>query len=420
MNSIKGALLTSASHFSKILMGFVLLKLIALYLGPEGMGAVGHFMSVATIMSLVAGGGVVNAIIKYVAEYKNRPRLLLRFILASSSYSFYISVVVFCALVVFSVQLSDYIFNDSSLYWVVVLLAFMQFVFSFINVVVGVTNGLKETAIFSKIQIIGSVSALPIAWYMIANYGMIGAVIAIVCIYSMAVFPATYFFRKSVFWKHIKLVKLQKFEVRNMASFTMMLLVSAITFPVVEIIIREILIKNSGYESAGIWQGSIKLASAYLGFFSVFLAYYFMPTISAEFDKKIIGKKTASLMLIVMSLFLLGASVLYVWRSFFIPIIFSESFRPLEDLIVYQLIGDFFKISSYVIGFVGVAKGAMKLYICAEILQNLLFLGFMALMMKFYAGVEAVMVGYAVAYAVYFFIAFFAFFVYLKTRNERG
>lgn len=416
MSSIKSALLTSASHLSKILMGFVLLKLIALYLGPEGMGAVGHFMSVATIMSLVAGGGIVNAVIKYVAEYKDRPRLLLRFILASSSYSFYVSSVTFCLLVFFSGRLAEYVFNDISFYWLIILLAFMQFIFSFINIVAGVTNGLKETAIFSKIQIIGSVLALPLAWYMIANYEIVGAAISIVSIYAMSFFPAMYFFKKSIFWKRIKFVALHGFEVKKLASFTIMLLVSAITFPIVEIIIREILIKSSGYESAGIWQGSIKLASAYLGFFSVFLAYYFMPTISAEFDKTIIGKKTFSLMLMIMSLFLFGASVLYVWRGFFIPMIFSEDFKALEDVIVYQLIGDFFKISSYVIGFVGVAKGAMRLYISAEVLQNILFLSFMALMMNLYSGIEAVMMGYAIAYFFYFCIVLVVFMFFLTIK----
>lgn len=419
MRAIRSALLTSAAHLSKILVGFVLLKLIALYLGAEGLGALGHFMSAVTIMSLVAGGGIGNAIIKYVSEYRNSPKLMLRFISASSSYSLLVCFVILVLGVAYSSYFAVIIFNDASLYWLVILLAVAQFLFAFISMVTGVANGLKETAVFSKIQIIGSVSAFPLVWYCVASYGVQGAAVSLVLVYAMATLPALYYFSTSVFWRRVKIVKLRKTEVMKLLSFTLMLVVSAISFPMVEVILREMLIKTSGYESAGIWQGSIKLASAYLGFFNVFLAYYFMPIISAEIDKAIIARKTIEIMRVVMVLFSLGAVSLYTWRSFFVPLILSDSFKPLEDFIVYQLIGDFFKVSSYVIGFVAVAKAATKIYIAAEILQNIIFLGFVSLMSTFFSGVQVVMVGYAAAYALYFVISLIGFFVYLKTSPVR-
>ncbi|POM11183.1 hypothetical protein [Pseudomonas orientalis] len=54
---LAGAFFTSAAQASKILVGFCILKLIALYLGADGLGKLGHFMSLVSIAVLLAGGG---------------------------------------------------------------------------------------------------------------------------------------------------------------------------------------------------------------------------------------------------------------------------------------------------------------------------------------------------------------------------
>lgn len=45
-----------------------------MYLGPEGMGQIGNFMGVVTILSLIAEGGVVNGVIKYVAALRHEKK----------------------------------------------------------------------------------------------------------------------------------------------------------------------------------------------------------------------------------------------------------------------------------------------------------------------------------------------------------
>lgn len=420
MKALHSLVLTSAAHLSKILIGFVLLKFIALYLGSAGLGALGHFMSAVTIMSLIAGGGVANALIKYVSEYRDRPKLMLRFISASTTYSIFSCLIVLIPFVFYSSELSLFIFGDSGFYWLIIFLALSQVFYAFINLVTGVANGLRQTAVFSKIQIIGSLSALPIIWYFVANHGVPGAAIATVAISAMAALPAMVFFRQSSFWRRVKLVRPHKSEAIKLSSFTLMLVVSAISFPVVEIIARQMLINKYGYDSAGVWQGSIKLASAYLGFFNVFLAYYFMPTISAMADKKLIGAKTFKTIVFVMLLFIAGSIVLYFWRVFFISIILSSDFKPLEGLIIYQLVGDFFRISSYVIGFVAVAKAATKIYICAEVFQNLLLLASIWFLSSYIPGVKGVMIASAAAYAIYFAVSIFAFLFYLRSDRSRS
>lgn len=414
MKVLNGAVLTSCAHLSRIVMGLVLIKIIAFYLGAEGMGQIGQFMSMATMVYMVAGGGITNAVIKYVAEYATRPKQLLRFLSTATTYSVVFSCALLCVGVIFSKVIAVAVFKNSGMYWIIIALAFAQLLFAFVNLVVGVSNGLMQTAVYSKIQIIGSALALPLIWVLIVQFGLAGAALSVLVVYAITCIPAFYFYVNSTFFGKVKLRKLEMFEFKRISAFTVMMLTSALTFPVVEMMIRHVLIESSGYAAAGIWQGAVKLSSAYLGFFTVFLAYYFMPAISRLDNKGEIGRITIKFLISMMLLFSIGASVFYVGRDFLIPLILASSFDALGDVIVYQLLGDLFRVSSYVIGFVAVAKAATKIYIAAELLQNGLFLLSAMLMLHLYGDIRAVMISYAVTYIIYFIVSAIFFGFYLK------
>lgn len=405
MSGLYSALLTGAAHLSKVLSGFILLKLIAYYLGAEGLGTLGHFMSLVAILSMLAGGGVVNGVIKYVSEFKATPRKMMVFITASTKYSLVFSFSVFLLGVFFSGSISFFIFGSLDYYLVIVCLALAQIGFAFSNLVIGVINGLRETKTYAKLQITGNLISLPLAYIFIINYGFTGAAFGIVAIYLMYSIPAFYYFYKSPFYGRVFKYKPAAINYKKLSLFTAMLVSSAVAFPVVEIFIREYLIDASGYKEAGLWQGAIKLSSAYLGFFGVFLAYYFMPLISATENKSDITQYVVRFSSLIMGLFLIGAGTLYGFRSFFIPLLLSNDFVALQDYIVFQLIGDFFRISAYVIGFVGVAKAATKIYIFAELFQSVCFFSLAFFLSKYYSQLEGVFIGYMLTYILYFLIA---------------
>ncbi|MFW3895892.1 O-antigen translocase [Pseudomonas bharatica] len=419
-SAIKSACLTGCAHLSRIAVGFLLIKVVAFYLGPDGLGALGHFMSLATIIYMVAGGGVTNAVIKYASEYNQQPHRLVRMISASSSYSLACCLVVGVLGILFSRPLAGFLFSDSDNWWLVVLLALAQFFYAYVNIVVGVGNGLLATHVYSRIQVVGSLLAAVLTFALVMKYGFKGAAVATVVIYLAPALPAAYFHFRSSLRSKVRFVRLKYVEVKRFARFSGMMLVSAASFPIVEMVIRQALINGAGVQEAGLWQGLIKLSSAYLGFFTIFLSYYFMPMISREQDKGVIKSLTLRMMLAVSLLFLIGAVVLYSGRVFFISHLLSDEFSRASDYLGYQLIGDGFRIASYVLGFIAVAKASIRLYIGAELLQNGLFLGVAYSFSSSSAGVLSVVQAYALAYVVYFLVAVASFVVYLNKKSSGG
>jgi PST family polysaccharide transporter/antigen flippase len=322
----------------------------------------------------------------------------------ASAFAFVFSALLALLFLLFSRPISMFILGDDNLAWVISSLSVFQLILAFNMLFSSVANGLADVKSFAFAQIIGNIISLPFAWLLISKFGLSGAAIAIISILAMAAFPSLYLYLKSSLRFRFRRRKIDSTLLKKLSWFSLMLCVSAVAFPVVEIYIRQNLISNSGYTQAGIWQGLIRLSSAYLGFFSVFLASYFMPMISQTNNKKEIESLTLKFIVFVMIVFAAGGGVLYFWRDFFVPLLLSKEFEELNDFLIYQLIGDFFKASNYVIGFIAVARAATRIYIVSEIFQAGLFVFLTFLIGRFIVGAEGVTIAYMISYIICFFV----------------
>lgn len=407
--ALSSAVLTTAAQASKILVGFAVLKLIALYLGPEGLGRLGHFMSLISILVLLAGGGISHGVIKYAAEYKGKFFELYRLINTAAGFALAVASTTAILFLCFAKKISGLILGSQDLYWVISILAILQFGYTFNMLFSSFANGLGAVKSFAITQVIGNLSALPVAWYMVSDFGLPGAAVGISLMSVMAFVPAFFIYLKSPLRSRFNIKSMRCILFKRLGWFSLMLLVSAVAFPMVEIFIRQRLIDSGGYAQAGSWQAVIRMSSAYLGFFSVFLASYFMPVVSATERKSEVKKLTLKFAVLMMIGFIFGGGVLYLGRGFFIPLLLSEEFKGVEEFLIFQLVGDFFKVLAYVIGFVAVAKAATKLYIASEIIQACLFVFLSIYMQHTIGGAEGVTIAYMCATIIYFFVAIIVF-----------
>ena len=418
MTPFYSAALTTMAHLMKIGLGFIFLKLSAVYLGVEEVGLLGQFTSLVALLFLIAGGGIGNGVIKYVAEFRYNPRRLLIFIVSAKTYSIIFCIPIFIVCTVFSFQISNYVFDDDSLYWVIAFLGFAQLGFAFANLVIGVANGLADTKTYALIQILGYSLALPVLWFLIKYYGVVGAALALILMLLANALPSFYFYKKSKFNNRAVGIKIGRSDFKKLSTFSLMALAGAISFPLVELIIRSTLISNVGHEAAGLWQASIKISSAYMGFFIVFLSVYFMPLISAQKVKADIAKLVVKYMKIIALIFLMGAILFYHMRDYLIPLLLSDEFSGLASVIHYQLMGDLFRVLSYVIGFVVIGKARLKIYLVSEIAQGMIFCLLSLYFLEMNYGLKGVLISHLLMNVVFFSCSVIGFIIYLR-RSRR-
>lgn len=399
-----------------MLGGLIVIKIIAIYLGPEGFGRLGHFMSMIAILGVLAGGGILNGIVKYVAEYKGAPDKLHPFLSNALAYTLIFSTLLFIAISLSAKQLSLILFGGQEFTQLIIFLGLIQYFYGLVSFCNGTINGLRETTKFAKIIIFGTLIGLPTSYFLIITYGFCGAVLGLAAVNACLLLPAIFELKKLEFFKKIKF-SINRQDTIKLSKFSAMQMFSLATLPLAEMYIRSLIIDNAGWHEAGLWQGLMRLSSVYVGFFATFLAAYYMPTLSGILDKNLIFKYVAKYVVTIGGIFILIAVMVYTFREFVFSVIFSKEFIIPAEYVRYQLIGDLFKIMTYVIGFLIVAKAKTKLYIMGELAQTAFYLGVSTWLIKV-GGVSKVFPAYAISNFMYFCICLFGLLWFKNTISQ--
>ena len=92
--------------------------------------------------------------------------------------------------------------------------------------------------------------------------------------------------------------------------------------------------------------------------------------------------------------------MIYLLRHFVIRLLFTPEFDTMEGLFIWQLVGDFFKICSWMLAYIMVAKAMTKSYIVTEMAFGLLYLVMSFLFMQL-NGIVGLVQGYLLNYIIY-------------------
>lgn len=394
----------------------VILKLVAMFVGPTGLGLLGNFMSLTTMASVFAGGGIGNGIAKYVAQYKKQPIRQARFIGSAMTYGTTVSLLILAITVIAAKPLATRVLGNPDQAWLMPCFGIAQLLCFIGTATIAVANGQQRLDLFAKISITAYLITIPIAYLLIVYFGMAGAAIALLLAISCTALPALYYIATSPSRRVLRF-RASKDDLLNLGRFSVMVLASTVFFPSAEIFIRNQIIAQLGYEQAGIWQALNRLSGAYLGFFTIFLSTHYMPRLSTITLKHELLVEVRRYLWGVGLAFLGFALVLYMMREWVIRLLFSSSFLAMGDLVQMQLLGDFFRLMSYVIGFLGVAKAAVQLYVIAELLQTGMYTFFSWFALQHGGRLDDIVRGYLWTYMLYFVVTLVCLFIYSRTRR---
>lgn len=394
----------ASAHGLRMLVNLVIIKMIAVVLGPAGLGAIGNLLSVLSVIMVFAGGGIANGIAKYVAQYKQRPRHMVRLLETAFAIGFATSAVIMGVSIFAARPIAVVLFNTASLWWLSPLLGVAHFA-CFLGIsTIAVANGQQRSDLFAAISISAYLGCLPAAFVLIHFLGFAGASLALMLMAGCTALPSLWLLLRAPV-RHILRFRFHQPETKQLLRFSAMTLSSALTFPIAEILVRTSVTGSLGMEQAGIWQASIRLSSAIMGFCTVYLATSYMPRLSALEDPDTAYRFVLRTILSIGLISSLVAIGVYAARGIVVPLLFSRTFSPLEPLMGWQLTGDLFRVCSYVIGFFVIARARLGLHIGAELVQYVLYAGISVAIIHTGGNLMDVVRGYALSYGIYFSIA---------------
>ncbi len=365
----KVAHLNSATIITKIVAGILTSKAIAVFIGVEGMALIGNLRNFLSAIQSFAILGFYNGLVKSISEFKN-DALELSKTLSTAYYLGFFSTIMVSFVCYYNAE-SINVFLFSSLYnyaYVIKVLALALPFYSLNMFCFSIMNGFSKYRMLLVINIIGQILGLSITIFLIYQSNIDGALVSAVITPSLLLLMTLVgIVNQRSLVSSVKISNVSFDILKKFFPFAIMALVTAIALPLVSIIIRNYIIDEIGIKNAGYWEAMNRISDYYLMFIMSIITLYILPRFNEIDNKKEFRKEVFNFYKTVIPFFGAGLILIYLLRPYIILLIYSEAFKPVEDLFLWQLLGDFIKVLSVVIAYQFIAKKMFWHFIIIEI-----------------------------------------------------
>jgi PST family polysaccharide transporter len=407
---LKAANLNTANISVKIIAGILISKFIAIHIGPQGMALIGNLRNFLSAIQSISISGLYNGVVKFISQVKTNADELTK-TLSTVFYFGFFSSILLAFLCYYNAELiNDLVFSANYNYTYVVEALSIVLPFYALNMFAfSIMNGFSKYKILLIINIISQILALLVTLLLIWQNNIDGALVAVVITpaLNLLITIVGIAFRQNLM-SSIRITHVSFKILNSLSPYMVMALVSAIALPIVMIIIRNYLIAEIGIKAAGYWTAMTRVSDYYLMFINSLMALYILPRFAEINSRKAFRKEVFSFYKTIMPAFAGLLIIIYFSRSLLINILFTEDFRPVEDLFGYQLLGDFIRVLSMVIAYQFLAKKMFAHFIILEV--------FLFVMMYFSSiylidifGLKGAVMGHCLSYFMHFGIILLIF-----------
>ena len=392
---------TAMSTLVRMLTGLISVKVVASIIGPAGVALVGQLNNFATMALTLSTGGINSGVTKYIAEYKEDEIWVKDCLSTALRITVVCSLLVGVGLILFHSLLSEIVMLSSDYGYVFVIFGFTILLYALNMGLTSVINGFKEFKKYVEVNIAGSIIGLIFTLSLVLIWELKGALISAITFQSVMLFISLWMLRSMPWlkWEYFK-QKLNVDLTKKYFRYSLMAFTSAATLPISQMLLRGYVISEISAVEAGWWEAMNRISNMYLMVITTSFSVYYLPRLSELADKKELRAEIFRSYKIIIPCLIGGLTLIYLLRFVLIRLLFTPEFLPMENLFFYQLLGDFFKISSWILSFLMVAKAMTKWFIFSEIffVISRVTLGFIFMSIN---GVVGINQGYCVNYIAY-------------------
>ena len=392
-----------------IIITIIRSKIIAVLLGPSGMGIAGLLTTTTGLISALTNFGLGKSAIKDIAsasERGNKARIA-KVVVVFRRLVWITGLLGAILTLILSPWLSQLTFGNEkytfAFIWLSITLLLQQLTTGQ-NVLL---QGMRKLKYLAKANVVGSVTSLFVSvpiYYFWQIDGIVPALI-LSSVFSLGI--ALYFSRKINIAKSVTTTKEIIFEGKGMLQMGFMLSLSGLISMGVAYIVRIFISKNGGVEDVGLYNAGFAIISTYVGLVFSAMGTDFYPRLAgiAHDNNKatLLINQQAEIALLILAPIL---SVFLIFISWIVVLLYSTKFLPINEMIHWAALGMFFKGASWSIAFILLAKGASKLFFWNELIAKVYMLGF-NLLGYYLNGLDGLGISFMISYALYLLQVYF-------------
>lgn len=377
-NIIKSTFLFAIVQIVGIASKVVINKFVAIFLGGEGIGIIGIYNNLISLIRTGAGLGVSQSAVKDISEANHISNKveISRIIYLVKRITIYTSVLGVLTTIVLAPFLSYYIFGN---FQYLLPLSILSIAVGFGIISEGqlaILKGMRELRSLAKTSVISSLFLLIIGLPLYYFFEYKGIVISLVLAALGSVFINQYFMKNinniAPFSGNFGIKQVFK-ECNPMIKMGISLMLITFLGLISDLIIASYINKVSGTETYGYFQAGMTIVSSYFGIVLTAITTDYYPRISAinsENDKLGNEVNRQSNISLVMALPLV-ITFLFL-SSEMIGILYSEKFLLVVEYTNLAVIGMVIIICSNNMGMILLAKQNSKVFLTTAIFQRIL------------------------------------------------
>jgi PST family polysaccharide transporter len=392
-----------------MMTGLISGKVVAVQLGTDGMALLGQLTSFSFILLSISSGGIRNGITKHVAQYTDSPKKYQIFISTGFWIVFTLSILCGIVLIIGAPYFAASILKDREYAAVFYIFGATIILYAINDLLISIINGFREFKKYVMVNIAGSIVGLIFTVMLAYSFGLYGALIAFVTYQSVVVVITLSLIARSprFDWKML-FGKFSKTAGARLWSYSKMAIVTACILPLSQWLVRDFIIETVGTHNAGLWEGMNKISNIYLMVITTSLSVYYLPKLAGLKTDKEIRTEVMSVYKLLLPSLIVFSLLLVLLRYYIINILFTEEFHDMQQFFAFQLLGDILKMSTWVLGYLLVAKAMSKTYIIVEVVSCALFVVLSIAFVNMFGTIGAT-IGYATAFLCQLLIMIFIF-----------
>ena len=400
---IKSTSIFGGVQFFKIIIAIVKSKIIALLLGPTGLGVLGLFnTTIGLITSLTNFGLSTSAVKDIAAASESGDEMRISRVTFVVKRLLWVTGIIGAILTFFlSSKLSQFTFgNDDykfAFMWLSSTLIFSQLTIG--NIVL--LQGMRKLNLLAKVNVIGSFIGLVLSvpfYYYLRLDGIVPAMIVSI----VSLFLVSIFYYRKINFNSVRLNLIETLaEGKGMLKMGFLISLTGFIANGVSYLLRIYISNYGDLVDVGLYTAGFTIIGTYVGLVFTAMSTDYYPRLSGVSDD---NKKTILLINQQAEIsILILAPILTVFLIFsYLAIIFlySNEFTSIDRLIQWSALGMYFKAVSWAISFIFLAKGASIVFFWNELIWNVYFLVF-SLLGYYLDGLDGLGIAFFISYVLY-------------------
>jgi len=413
---VKATTIFGGMHLLNIIISIVRTKLIAIFIGPTGMGIISLLNSALNIVGGITGLGIETSAIKHISEqYISADiKTVSPIITIVKKIAFVTGILGMLIVALFSNWLSEMTFGNSNFAYLFVYLSITLLLKQLSVGQMVVFQGLRKLKILAKANFYGNLIGLLFSIPLYYFY-RIDAIIPTIVVSALSSLLVSFYYSRKIKIEKAAISNAQLFvEGKSIIKLGIMLTLSGLLTLLASYIVQIYIGKNGGLTAVGLYNAGFVLLNSYVGIvFTVMSTDYFPKLSSICNDNKKI--RVSVMEQSYMSIFII-TPIIILFLTFvplIVKILYTSKFVSIIPMVCFGILAMLFRAVSWSMGYVLIAKGDSKIFI-----KTALGFNFLSVVLNIFGYYFYGLDGLGISFLIYYLIHLVVIKIITKMRYD--